>query len=690
MGERNVIKIVLFSGGRGTGEISKYLLDRLQVRLTLLVNAYDDGLSTGRLRAFIPGMLGPSDIRKNIALLMDTDDQAGRSLKQAYELRFPDRMEQERALACLRSLAAVAPESNPLPELATSLAYLPFFTLKDLAADAQAFLDYCERRGAEGVSFDFGDCSLGNILFSGRYLRVGQDFNRTCHESAQLCSCKAEVLNVTDGKNLVLTAVKEDGTYLSRESEIVAKQQSQSPIRELFLLPDYLTVSQREELGTLDLEKKQMYLRGLEVFPALNPLVRERLAEADMIIYGPGTQHSSLLPSYMTRGLSEAVFANERAVKVFVSNVAKDHDIQLESVDSLLGKFAFYSSRKGALPGVVGEGGLAGLVTHAFIQRDVQNDRTRLHYYTTNTSTEASSDAISHMKKGLGLSEVFIRDWEDAPGHHHGYLIERELLGLVERQPSLADRLSGKHLLSIVVLAQNEAHTVERVLRDLQAEDTSLEGVAKEVILVDGGSSDGTPDIAAHVQGVRVVRLPLMSGFGESLRAGIRECRGSIVATFPADGEYLTSELMRAVRPVLRGDAMACFGSRMMKCINLDDVLRRIYGNRRLLYLLSKYGGLALSLVSFLRHGQFLSDPLTSVRVFDYKFLRSLQLSGSSFNIIGEIIGKTCVRQQRIFEVPVSYMPRSLASGKKMSIRTGLGVLRALSKRYRAKIGSNA
>ena len=60
-------RIVLFCGGRGSATIIRALLRQSDVELTLLVNAYDDGLSTGALRNFIPGMLGPSDFRKNLS-----------------------------------------------------------------------------------------------------------------------------------------------------------------------------------------------------------------------------------------------------------------------------------------------------------------------------------------------------------------------------------------------------------------------------------------------------------------------------------------------------------------------------------------------------------------------------------------------------------------------------------------------
>src|ERR1035437_7653889 len=45
--------IVLFSGGRGTQSICEVLLKHPQVELSVIINAYDDGLSTGAMRRFV-------------------------------------------------------------------------------------------------------------------------------------------------------------------------------------------------------------------------------------------------------------------------------------------------------------------------------------------------------------------------------------------------------------------------------------------------------------------------------------------------------------------------------------------------------------------------------------------------------------------------------------------------------------
>src|SRR5262245_26890581 len=63
------VKVVLFSGGRGSSVLSKHLINHPQVKLTLAVNGYDDGLSTGEIRRFLGDSLGPSDFRKNASRL---------------------------------------------------------------------------------------------------------------------------------------------------------------------------------------------------------------------------------------------------------------------------------------------------------------------------------------------------------------------------------------------------------------------------------------------------------------------------------------------------------------------------------------------------------------------------------------------------------------------------------------------
>ena len=56
---------MLFSGGRGSGALAELLGADARVALTVAINGYDDGASTGEVRRFLGDALGPSDFRKN-------------------------------------------------------------------------------------------------------------------------------------------------------------------------------------------------------------------------------------------------------------------------------------------------------------------------------------------------------------------------------------------------------------------------------------------------------------------------------------------------------------------------------------------------------------------------------------------------------------------------------------------------
>jgi 2-phospho-L-lactate transferase/gluconeogenesis factor (CofD/UPF0052 family) len=65
MSRKKTINITLFSGGSGNVRFIELIKNIPEINLTIIVNGYDDGKSTGEIRKFLPGMLGPSDFRKN-------------------------------------------------------------------------------------------------------------------------------------------------------------------------------------------------------------------------------------------------------------------------------------------------------------------------------------------------------------------------------------------------------------------------------------------------------------------------------------------------------------------------------------------------------------------------------------------------------------------------------------------------
>jgi len=313
-------KVALFCGGRGSATIIRELLRTPEVQLALLVNAYDDGLSTGALRKFIPGMLGPSDFRKNFSYLLDLHSAQQYALKRLLEFRLPPDFA-ESQIDGLDGFVRTGDSrlvAAPLRDLLGGLNAAAAINVRGLL---KVFLDY-----ANGAvrQFDFRDCAVGNLIFAGAYLNQGGNFNAAAEVLSRLVSSQAVLVNVSNGENRVLVALKEDGELLPHEAEIVGNQ-SAAPIRGVFFMPEPLSEHELARLRDLRLSEKQAWLAAHEAIPTLSEGARRFIRDADLIVYGPGTQHSSLLPSYR---IAAPALRKARAMKVFVTNLGPDHDIQ--------------------------------------------------------------------------------------------------------------------------------------------------------------------------------------------------------------------------------------------------------------------------------------------------------------------------------------------------------------------------
>jgi glycosyltransferase involved in cell wall biosynthesis len=93
--------------------------------------------------------------------------------------------------------------------------------------------------------------------------------------------------------------------------------------------------------------------------------------------------------------------------------------------------------------------------------------------------------------------------------------------------------------LSVVLITRNEAHRIERTLRAVSFADS--------ILVVDGGSTDGTRDVAERL-GAKVILETEWKGYGHQKNFAISRAEGDWILVLDADevvDEVLASEIRR-------------------------------------------------------------------------------------------------------------------------------------------------
>lgn len=582
--------VSMFSGGRGTASISRELVRHANVELNLLINAYDDGLSTGELRAFIPGMLGPSDFRKNLSYLLDLYSLDRFVLQQLTEYRLPRNFTREQFRE-LQEVAADPDRATTLPFVRETLFAMDAPLREAIAEYLRIFFDFSSR---QQPPFNFIDCSVGNLIFAGAYLKNGRDFNRAASELAALFGSKASLINVTDGKNRILVALKEDGEILERESKIVSEQ-SASPIKDLFLLEKPLDDGERETLAALSFEQKHERLSALEARVQSSPEARAAILRSDIIVYGPGTQFSSLFPSYKTQGIPEALRASRAYVKAFVVNLDQDHDIRTLSATDIVDM---------ALHFLGDSSNLGRSISHVLV-----NER-----QAPTPLTVALDDA--RIADGAYKGAKIVRGEFENPvnkGVHSGLGIVRTLRGLYEEE-----RHFGRDELDIYIDLNKRSVALSLLMQEFLELpwNKSFSNVRLTLNHVDPPKHALPP----YLQIERSERSDLFSDIDVFLD-WLKTARSQYLVTISGDGEYRLSDVLSYVHVIKDSSFGAVFGSRNQSRRQFMKSLNAAYGESALLYYVSWAGALAVSGAFGARHQVIFSDPLTGFRIYKRSIL---------------------------------------------------------------------
>jgi glycosyltransferase involved in cell wall biosynthesis len=232
--------------------------------------------------------------------------------------------------------------------------------------------------------------------------------------------------------------------------------------------------------------------------------------------------------------------------------------------------------------------------------------------------------------------------------------------------PSDASRVvagSGEKL-SIVLPVYNEARYVTQVIDAILAKKLPID---RELIIVESNSTDGTRDIVRAYDGrdgVRVIYEDEPRGKGHAVRTGLRAVTGTIILIQDADFEYDIDDYDALLAPILQHRTHFVLGSRSL---GLDDwKIRRFEGTPVRRFVLNA-AQVAFSVTFNALYQQRVTDMNTMFKVFRTHCLDGIDLECDRFDLDVELVCKIVKNGYDAFEVPVNYVSRGFAEGKKVS-----------------------
>ena len=380
------VRIVILTGGTGSIALQRGLFDDVESNLDgvetwIIVNAYDNGFSTGAVRQVMNGeILGPSDVRKNQATRLHLENPNSPWLP-LLNGRFT--LERSKVPGYCR---------DQIIHLGESL--VAQGVLANRCEILQAAVDeYFKSPVAHQI--EYNDFSLANIVYAGLARANGNSLRTAASLMARAMNIADSVL-INDDESLFLGAITRCGKRIADEGRIVSWGDEGDPFVDIFFTD----------------------AQGRDGQPRLCLEAWQTIVQADLIILSSGTQWSSLIPTYASQGFTAAVKDSDAKV-VMVMNRTPDRDSPSQTASDIIDVLVPRYFEEGRLHVLADEGG------HARMRGLSRSARSKVAAF-TQTELSGPSDppdkhAPSKLARAIGAayfyehltSDFYLFDYDD-------------------------------------------------------------------------------------------------------------------------------------------------------------------------------------------------------------------------------------------------------------------------------------
>jgi dolichol-phosphate mannosyltransferase len=220
--------------------------------------------------------------------------------------------------------------------------------------------------------------------------------------------------------------------------------------------------------------------------------------------------------------------------------------------------------------------------------------------------------------------------------------------------------------LSLVIPCYNEEKTLAACIKRVLA--IAKTDLRLELIIVDDCSTDKSlaiaQDLAKHHPEIAVLRHERNRGKGAALRTGFTHATGDFVGIQDADMEYDPQDFHILLQPLMDNKADVVFGSRYLKP-----------ESRRVLYFWHTWMNKTLTFICNLFTNLDITDMETCYKLFRREIIQGINLRENRFGFEPEVTAKIAQTRCRVYECAISFAPRTVEEGKKISWKDGIRAL---------------
>ena len=224
--------------------------------------------------------------------------------------------------------------------------------------------------------------------------------------------------------------------------------------------------------------------------------------------------------------------------------------------------------------------------------------------------------------------------------------------------------------LSIVLPAHNEEATVESVVEEVYGVVQRL-GMDYEIVLVSDGSTDRTGEIARvlarRIPNFRLVEHYPSRHYGGALKAGFAVATKELIAFFPADKQFVFSEIDRFLERMDEADIVSGYRANRQ-----DNFIRKL-------------NGFGWNMVVWLLFGYLCRDIDCGFKLFRREVLEHVALVTDWAPIDTELLAGAKARGYRIAEVEVTHLPRVVGKSTGADLEVIISAFRDLP-RFRRRL----